>query len=243
MNTIGLFATAMISVFAWMGSTQTTETPLSIPAPTPRVSQLFGEISSYLDARKGEFDLIDPHRKELLRKFSDYIRTRREKSEPVALVFVCTHNSRRSQMAQLWAAAAGKYYGINVLSCSGGTESTAFNPRTVAAMSRAGFKIEKTTEDGNPVYHVRYAESLPALTCFSKKYDGAPNPKAAFAAVMVCDSADKACPTVPGAAARFAISFVDPKVSDNSPQESATYDQRCAQIAREMMFAMSLIEK
>ncbi len=157
------------------------------------------------------------------------------------LIFVCTHNSRRSQMAQLWAAVAAEKYGLQATTYSGGTESTAFNPRAVAAMQRAGFRIEKTTDDDNPIYHARYADDRPALTCFSKKYDGAPNPKKHFAAVMVCGDADRKCPNVSGADERVAIPFVDPKVSDGSPSESQTYDERCAQIAREMLYVMSRV--
>jgi hypothetical protein len=109
-------------------------------------------------------------------------------------------------------------------------------------MERAGFKIQKTTDDANPVYHVRCGDQLPPLTCFSKKFDGAPNPKEGFAAVMVCSSADRSCPAVRGATGRFAIPFIDPKVSDGTPQEAATYDARCAQIAREMLYVMSRVQ-
>jgi hypothetical protein len=35
--------------------------------------------------------------------------------------------------------------------------------------------------------------------------------------------------------------YVDPKVSDNSPKERATYDERSRQIAREMFFLMSQV--
>jgi arsenate reductase len=78
------------------------------------------------------------------------------------------------------------------------------------------------------------------MTCFSKPYDNDPNPKSAFGAVMVCTDADEACPFVPGAEFRLAVPFVDPKVSDNTPEEAATYDERCAQIAREMLYAMTV---
>ena len=111
----------------------------------------------------------------------------------------------------------------------------------LAAMERAGFRIEKTTDDPNPIYHVRISDEGPASTCFSKVYDGAPNPTQGFAAIMVCSDADRACPSVPGAIARFALPFVDPKISDGTPEEVATYDERCAQIAREMLYVMSRV--
>ena len=199
-------------------------------------------IAEYVAKRQAEFDQIDSNRKTQLEEISAYIRTQRKQGNKVRLTFVCTHNSRRSHMAQLWAAVAAETYGIQANTYSGGSESTAFNPRAVAAMERAGFGVEKTTDDMNPIYHVRFCDNRPAMTCFSKKFDGDPNPKADFAAVMVCGDADRACPVVPGATGLFAIPFVDPKASDGTPQEAETYDERCAQIAREMLYIMSRVD-
>ena len=196
-------------------------------------------IAAYLEARAGEFERIPETRRALLEEVSLYIREQGRGLDPVRLTFVCTHNSRRSHMAQLWAAAAAHAFGLRVSTYSGGTEDTAFNPRAVAAMRRAGMLIEKTSDDPNPVYHARLGGSIAPMTCFSKAYDNPPNPKRDFAAVMVCTDADEACPYVPGATGRFAIPFVDPKVSDGTSAEAATYDERCAQIAREMLYIMS----
>jgi len=79
------------------------------------------------------------------------------------------------------------------------------------------------------------------MVCFSKVYDEAPNPASEFVAVMVCTEADGACPDVAGATGRFALPYVDPKASDGTGLESATYDDRCAQIAREMLYMMSRV--
>ena len=73
---------------------------------------------------------------------------------------------------------------------------------------------------------------------FSKKYDHSQNPQNAFAAIMVCSNADEACPFIPGADARFSLPFQDPKQHDNTPQEGRQYDERCRQIAREMLYTM-----
>jgi arsenate reductase len=199
---------------------------------------LYPALQSSLSQRMAEFDRIPPARQAQLRELSAYINERRADDQPVRLLFVCTHNSRRSHMAQLWTAAAAMHFDITIMTYSGGTEATAFNPRAVAALQRAGFEIERTTDDANPIYHVRLAEHGHPLTCFSKAYDHAPNPKDGFAAVMVCGEADEACPSVPGAVVRVAIPYVDPKISDNTPEEAATYDERGAQIAREMLYVM-----
>lgn len=200
---------------------------------------LYTALSQFVAARQAEFDQISPARKRLLEQLNAFIVRQNSAGQPVRLVFVCTHNSRRSHMAELWAAVAAQVYGIDAATYSGGTESTAFNPRAVTAMQRAGFRIEKTSESANPIYHVRYGDDRPALVCFSKRYDQEPNPRKDFAAVMVCDEADAACPSVAGAAARFAIPFVDPKHADGTPAETSAYDERCAQIAREIAYVFS----
>jgi arsenate reductase len=205
----------------------------------PNTEVLYPSVAAYLAERQAEFDQITPERKAALAKLSAYIREHASGEKPARLIFVCTHNSRRSHLSQLWAAAAARAYGLPVITYSGGTESTAFNPRAVAAVERAGMQVHQTFQDSNPVYHVRFGETAPVQTCFSKRYDHAPNPKDGFAAVMVCGDADRRCPAVRGADARFAIPFVDPKVSDGTAREAATYDERCAQIAREMLYVMS----
>lgn len=204
-------------------------------------TSMYQDVRSYLSDREREFDQIPADRRALLKSMAAYVRKCSNDGTRPRLLFVCTHNSRRSHLAQVWAAAAANYYGVTAPAVySGGTEATAFNPRAVAALGRAGIRIEKTTDDENPIYHVRFCESGPAITAFSKVFSQAPNPQKDFCAIMVCGSADRACPTVKGAAERIAIPYVDPKEKDGTPGESAAYDACCRQIAREMLYAMSL---
>lgn len=203
---------------------------------------MYENVTTYLSEREREFDRIPAERRAILKSIADFLSDRQRRQSPARLLFVCTHNSRRSQMAQIWSAAAAGYYGLPVPRVySGGTESTAFNPRAVAALERAGMRIESTGDDENPVYLVRSGPGIPVVPAFSKRISEPPNPKADFCAVMVCDSADRACPNVSGAVARIALPFRDPKASDGTPTERETYDERCRDIAREMLFAMSLV--
>ncbi len=213
--------------------------PMTLAASTGSASRpaLYSPLRAYIDARLAEADEIPAERLRALDALADYVAERRAAGEPARLNFVCTHNSRRSHMSMIWFAAAAHFGLDHVTTFSGGTETTAFNPRAVAAIERAGFRVEKTTDAGNPIYHVRFADDAHALTCFSKVYDQAPNPDAGYAAVMVCGSADRSCPNVPGADRRLVITYEDPKVSDGTKAEAATYDERCAQIAREMLDA------
>lgn len=184
------------------------------------------------------FDQIPAARKVLLGQLSAYIRERQQAGGPVILVFICTHNSRRSHMAQLWAQAAGAYYGLDQVVCfSGGTEATAFNPRAVKAMRELGFDITPGSQETNPIYEVRYAAEARPVRLWSKTFDDPANPVTGFAAVMTCSDADENCPLVPGTDRRLAITYDDPKHFDDSPQEEEKYLERGRQIGRELLYA------
>ncbi len=187
-------------------------------------------------------EAIDPERREALDQLASWIDGRRAAGQPVRLLFICTHNSRRSHMGQLWAATAAAHFGVDdVATFSGGTEATAFNPRAVASLQRAGFEIEPNGDGDNPRYEVSYSPSQPVLWAWSKTYDDSANPSDGFAAVMTCSAADEACPFVRGADLRIAIPYDDPKAADGTPHEAATYDERSAQIATEMLYVFSRV--
>lgn len=205
--------------------------------------QLYPAIVSYLKTAEKDFDKIPEERKIQLKKIALYIQTKLSAEKKASLVFICTHNSRRSHMGQLWANAAAKYYGINgVENFSGGLEITAFNERSVKALTKAGFQIAKISEGTNPNYEVSYATNTPKVKAFSKKYMDAPNPNSNFAAIMTCSHADKNCPIVQGASIKIAIPYEDPKEADGKPNEIEVYNERCKQIATEVLYAFSLVK-
>ena len=166
---------------------------------------------------------------------------------PTELTFICTHNSRRSHLAQVWAQVGAEVSGLQgVRTFSGGTEATACNPRTVAAMRRAGFQVavlDTVYGANNPTYDISMGKDVPGMACFSKTYTDEANPQQGFGAVMTCSSADRGCPLVHGSAARFATPYVDPKVSDGTDEEAATYDARCRQIGTEMLYLMGEVKR
>jgi protein-tyrosine-phosphatase len=202
--------------------------------------QLFDEVAAFVEKCENEFDRISTQRKEQLEQMSDYLRECQESGKPARLIFVCTHNSRRSHMSQLWAAVAAVHYGLkNVETFSGGTECTAFNPRAVSAMERVGFKIKIVKPGSNPNYLTSFAHNTKPHTIFSKLYSDPENPTSNFCAVMTCSSADQSCPSVKGAVKRIAIPYEDPKIADDTPEETSAYDERVAQICREILYAFS----
>jgi len=190
-----------------------------------------------------EFDEIPASRKSLLADLTGFIEGKVKSNKKVNLNFICTHNSRRSHIAQVWAQTAAYYYNIPNVECfSGGTEATAFNPRAVKAMQQAGFDITAIADGSNPVYEVRYAEAVSPLLAFSKKYDDPVNPDKNFAAIMTCSHADENCPLVLGATARIAITYDDPKDFDGTAKEEAKYKERVNEIGREILFAFSRVK-
>lgn len=203
---------------------------------------MYTKLKTYISDLKSDFDSIPSTRKEELEEVADYVRAILEKGETAKLNFICTHNSRRSHLAQIWTAVAAHHLNIqNIETFSGGTEATAFNPRAVAALERAGFKIENPGGE-NPKYQVRFDDQLEPMICFSKTFDDPANPDKEFAAIMTCSDADENCPFVPGAEFRKAITYRDPKESDGTDQETEIYDERCRQIATEMFYMMSSVK-
>ncbi len=202
------------------------------------------KLDEYCKSLENEFDKIDADRKKSLEALSSYITQTLAEGNSCQLIFICTHNSRRSHFGQIWAQTASCFYGIeNIQTYSGGTASTAFNPRSVVALERAGFDIRREEVGGNdnPIYLVSQGPGYKPNKMFSKKFDHEINPGSDFAAIMVCSDADENCPFVPGAEKRFAITYEDPKVFDNTPQEEEKYDERCRQIGREIFYAFSKI--
>jgi protein-tyrosine-phosphatase len=197
------------------------------------------DLQRYVDERViPAMAAIPAERKESLDLIAAFVKERKAAGATADLTFICTHNSRRSHLSQLWAATAAWSLGLDhVHTYSGGTEATAFNPRAVAAVERAGFQVVKP-EGKNPVYEVSFVKDRAAEHCWSKKYDDLANPQKDFCAVMTCSEADTNCPIVHGALDRVSLPYSDPKEADGTPEEAARYDERCLQIAAELWYVM-----
>ena len=200
-------------------------------------------IKTFCDNLTKEFETIPDNRKEILAKITEYIATKMKENKPINLVYICTHNSRRSHFGQVWAHVAASYYGIkNVSTFSGGTEATAFNSNAINSLKRIGFNIKAIDTDKNTTYRVFHDDKESPSVCFSKTYDAATNPQKEFAAIMTCSDAEENCPFIPGVELRIATTYDDPKAFDNTPQQDAKYDERCKQIALETLYIFSLVK-
>lgn len=202
---------------------------------------LLEKISSTIDAIENV--QISDERKKVLQPLIDFIQGKISANKTINLNFICTHNSRRSHLSQVWAQVAAHYFNVkNVYCYSGGTEATALFPMAAKALELAGLKINNLSVGNNPVYSIKYAENEHPIIAFSKTYDSEFNPKSEFAAIMTCNNADVGCPFIPGAEKRIPVKYDDPKAFDNTPQQAEKYTERSNQIASEMLYVFSQIK-
>lgn len=208
---------------------------------------MFPDLKKYLS----ELDInnIPKNRLPVLDELRKYIQESIDSRGTVKLNFICTHNSRRSQLGQVWAAILGSHFNLPVYAYSGGTEATAFNERAVKALGEAGLKIKasgvrhQASGKDNLVYELCFDEDQLPVVAFSKVYDHPDNPDTQFAAVMTCADADENCPFIPGAEKRIPLRYDDPKVFDGTPEEAEKYAERSRQIASELYFVFSKINQ
>jgi len=186
---------------------------------------------------------ISDERKVVLFPLVKYIQEKINEGEAIRLNFICTHNSRRSHLSQIWAQTMAYHVGLKNVSCySGGTEATAIFIKVLETLTSQGFQVLKLSENENPVVAVKFADNENPILCFSKTYDHPFNPSTQFGAVMTCNNADDGCPIVVGAEARFPIKYDDPKAYDGTPLQTEKYAERSLYIAREMLWVFSQIK-
>lgn len=185
---------------------------------------------------------VSDERKEVLQPLVDYIQNKVDTNEEIRLNFICTHNSRRSHLSQIWAQTMAFQYGIrNVFCYSGGTEATAMFTKVGETLVNQGFEIQQLSENENPVYAIKFSDNEPPIIAFSKTYFDAFNPKTNFGAIMTCNNADEGCPMVIGAEARFPIKYDDPKAFDGTEIMNEKYTERSLEIASEMYYVFNQI--
>lgn len=182
-------------------------------------------------------DNIPEDRKEMLDEVRQSLQEILDNKKQLNLHFICTHNSRRSQMAQVLAQALASMYKKNITCYSGGTEVTAFNFTAVETLHEFGFRV-KVKGEQNPTYTVSYDESNPSIRAFSKRFDDASIPEE-FVAIMTCSDADKNCPFIPNALLRIPVRYEDPNVSDGTPNARNHYKNVAMQIATEWNYIIS----
>ena len=221
-------------------------------APESR-RHLFPGIDAHAKLLTTSFDMLDTAHVEAGERLMDWVVKNYKPGKPLDVTCVCTGNSRRSILGATMGNIAAAYYGMpEIRFHSGGTAPTAFNPRTITALTQIGVEVQPTGADAkrgepkmaNPVYTVRWGqpggtgESNMEATEFSKHYSDPSNPQEGFAALMVCGEADAACPFVKGASLRVSMPYLDPKIYDDSAYEAIKYAERRDDIGRLMLSVM-----
>ena len=180
---------------------------------------------------------ISDKRKVVLQPLIDYIIKKNELKEKIRLNFICTHNSRRSHLSQIWAQTLAYYFKINNVECfSGGTQATAMFPKIAEILEKEGFEIIKLSESQNPIYAIKYDDNELPIIGFSKSFDDKFNPQSNFCAIMTCSSADEGCPFISGAEKRIPIRFEDPKVFDGTKKMDEKYLEKSREIGKELFY-------
>jgi len=201
------------------------------------------DLLAYTEDRIDEFENIQDERKAQLEDIGIFLMSSLDHHEKFSALFVCTHNSRRSHLADTWFKYGLVYYGIHSFSSySGGTEATAFNENAISALRRAGFTIEYDESSENPIVSITPG-NYPVWNMQSKKYTHKINPKTDFVAIMVCSDADRSCPIVEGAEGRFSLPYNDPRYYDNTPAMEFQYDKTVQEIATEMLYLADYLKK
>lgn len=201
---------------------------------------MFQKLTDYIE--KLDIHSIPDERKEVLQPFIDYLQEKIKSEKNISLNFICTHNSRRSHLSQIWAQVMAEYYGLNQINCySGGTAATAIYPMIIKVLEEAGFESVQLSTEENPVIAIKYSSESHPVIAFSKTYDHPFNPSIGFSALMTCSDADENCPFIPGTEKRIALNYDDPKAFDDSPLKHQKYEERSKQIATEMFYVFSKI--
>jgi len=207
---------------------------------TTTITILFSEIEKKIKELNPQTITIE--RKAVLQPLTDFIQSKVSNNQEIRINFICTHNSRRSHLSQVWAQTMANYFNLkNVFCYSGGTEATALFPIVAETLQNSGFQIKTISKNENPVYSIKYSNNEHPIIGFSKKLDDDFNPKSEFVAIMTCSQADGGCPFIAGAEKRIPITFEDPKVFDNTPQQAEKYNERSLQIATELFHVFSQI--
>lgn len=185
---------------------------------------------------------IESSRTERLNFIAESLSSIYRQDDSLNLNFICTHNSRRSQLAQVWSHYFSQLFHLNVHSYSSGTEVTEVHPNILSALEKSGFEVEKSSEtNNNPHYKLNYSETRDSILLFSKSIDDHSLPEK-FIAITTCSQADENCPFIAQASMRFSLTYDDPGKYDGSDREIEVYRETNKQIAREIRYMIKKIK-
>ena len=151
------------------------------------------------------------------------------------LLWMDTHNSRRSIFCQVWAKCWAMHHGLEGFEMySGGIKVEAIHTNTLDALSNAGLFVNRLDARENAHYQLYYQEQKSPVAVFSKLLGDAPNPQENFLAVYTSETAKERFSSISGAKLTFSLLYPDPKIADGSMEEEVVYADLNEQVAVEM---------
>lgn len=137
--------------------------------------------------------------------------------KPTRILFLCTHNSARSQMAEALARVLGKG---RLESYSAGTEPSRVHPDAIQTMQEFGIDISGQS-----------SKSMSGFLAQSFDY-----------VVTVCDRAREVCPLFPGDPVKIHWSFPDPAAIENPAARLRAFHQTAMELETRIRNLLALIE-
>ena len=122
--------------------------------PSESRTRLFAPLREHAERLSSSFEGMTPQHREAGETLARWIAANYRPGSPLNVIVVCTGNSRRSILGSSMGNLAAAYHGLpEIRFHSGGTDPTAFNPRTVSTLRAIGFEIEpsgREAERGEP---------------------------------------------------------------------------------------------
>ena len=178
---------------------------------------------------KSFFSKINQYNPEKDKKnYLDDVVSKIEKILPITnnIVFLCTHNSRRSQLCQVWGSILSKIYNIDLKFNSAGTEKTEVYKTVFYCFSNVGVEIKDSK--------VFYRDL--SLSLNSKVLEEIQSDK--FISIMTCSDAEKSCPSDSRSIKNISMTYQDPKVFDYTEKEKDEYLKTSKLIAKELNYVL-----
>ncbi len=185
---------------------------------------------------------IDVNRMDMLTEIGKNLREHLAVKKQFNLHFLCTHNSRRSQMAQALGQLMASFFDLPISCFSGGTEVTAFHPNAIQCLRAIGFQIYEKENIGNQsTFQVNFSDQENGAIMWSKLIDDPRNPKEDFIAMFTCDQAAEACPIVFGSLQNIKLNYQDPKIYDSLKNAHKAYVKCAIKIASELKIVFASV--
>jgi protein-tyrosine-phosphatase/DNA-binding transcriptional ArsR family regulator len=137
---------------------------------------------------------------------------------PMRILFLCTHNSARSQMAE---GILRHFGGNRVAAFSAGSQPAAVHPDAVRVLATMGIDISQ-----------QRSKHLDSFADQSFDY-----------IITVCDRVREACPVFPNDPERIHWSFADPAVIEDADERAFAFRQTAQQLVTRVRYLLTLIER